>query len=96
MNKHIKVKVHSELKANKNITMMVMGSSALYLFGNTPFLVINSLHFGKGFSMNSTVQLLEKITRFIIHFSRGSNFFVYFFFNKIFREIFFSYFKIRN
>ncbi len=82
------------LEASKNITLMVIWSSILFIFGNTPVIIINILQFI--LDPNSfQLVLIYRISVALIYFTHSLNFFIYFFFNKLFRKILFSYFRIK-
>ena len=82
------------LEASKNITLMVIWSSILFIFGNTPVIIINILQFI--LDPNSfQLVLVYRISVALIYFTNSLNFFIYFLFNKLFRKILFSYFRIK-
>jgi hypothetical protein len=73
---------------------MVIWSSILFIFGNTPVIIINILQFI--LDPNSfQLVLIYRISVALIYFTHSLNFFIYFFFNKLFRKILFSYFRIK-
>ena len=80
------------LEASKNITLMVIWSSILFIFGNTPVIIINILQF---ILDPNSFQLVYRISVALIYFTNSLNFVIYFLFNKLFRKILFSYFRIK-
>lgn len=80
-------------KARRNFTRMIICIALNYIFG-TSFLSISYgiLSFYGGRS-NKYFSLLIALGNSIIYLSYGLNFFIYFSFNKLFRNIFFSLFK---
>ena len=80
------------LEASKNITLMVIWSSILFIFGNTPVIIINILQF---ILDPNSFQLVYRISVALIYFTHSLNFVIYFLFNKLFRKILFSYFRIK-
>ena len=82
------------LEASKNITLMVIWSSILFIFGNTPVIIINILQFI--LDPNSfQLVLVYRISVALIYFTHSLNFVIYFLFNKLFRKILFRYFRIK-
>jgi hypothetical protein len=80
------------LEASKNITLMVIWSSILFIFGNTPVIIINILQFI--LDPNSFQLVLAfRISLALIYFTHSLNFVIYILFNKLFRKILFSYFQ---
>ncbi len=86
-----KYKKAAETRASRNITLMVMGCCFLYLFGMMPYITVLIMNFLKiDFDF---LHILKKITFFFLLLVHGSNIFIYFSFNNLFRLVLKEYFK---
>ena len=78
-------------EASKNITLMVIWSSTLFMLGNLPFTIEYSLRLILTHDFN--YNYLFNITFDILYLIHSLNIFIYLKFNKLYRNIFVSYFR---
>jgi hypothetical protein len=81
----------ADLKANKNITLMIvltMSVSVLFLLPRNIYIILRY-----SAKEPKTNYLFSYITLSLVLFSYGLNMLIYVFFNKLFRKILFDYFK---
>ena len=84
-------KKSQKIIASKNITLMVITSSFLNFFGTVPYLVyyiLNILLDG-----SCMLDTLKYISESIIMIEHSAKIFIYFFFNKLFRQILIKIFR---
>jgi hypothetical protein len=87
--KKAKSKKESESRASRNITFLVISTSLLYAVGTLPYTISYILS-----SAGSSAPLeYRRFAVFMLFFSHGSNIFIYFSFNKLYRGILFEYIK---
>lgn len=84
------IKSENNLKASRNITLMVIFQCVLYTFGMCPYLIGYIL----SYVLESTAELkmYNNISYGILFFSHGSTLFIYLAFNKLFRQVLVSFF----
>lgn len=84
-------KTSKKTKASKNITQMVIFTWVLQIFGTTPYLIYYCL----SYVVNSSQEfkIFEIITTATILMQHGSYIFIYFFHNRLFRQVLIGYFK---
>lgn len=81
----------SKLEASRSITLMVIWAWAFSFFGNLPDLlafILNNL-----LEPSSKLKALSNLGLTIVLLERGLNFFIYLFFNKLFRKTLAIYFR---
>lgn len=79
----------SKMKASRKLTLMVVWVGVIFLLGNVPYLVGYILR--KIFPSNDLLNFVSDITRIFMALSNGSNLFIYFYFNNLFRKILIHY-----
>jgi hypothetical protein len=80
--------------ATKNITRMVIFHTLLNITGTFPIIVYNILNYGKLVSVTSQqFNDFYNVAVIIIYGAPGLNIFIYYFFNKLYREVFRGYLK---
>lgn len=78
-------------KASRNITLMVVWTCFLYIFGTAPYALC---YIGSFIIPNSyELILFTNLSLGMLFLSHGVNIFVYFSYNNLFRDVFFSCFR---
>jgi hypothetical protein len=79
--------------ATKNITRMVIFHSLLNITGTVPFIIYATLNYGR--FVTTTQQFIDfaNVASIFLYLTPGLNIFIYYFFNKLYREVFQDYFK---
>lgn len=80
----------TRFKANRNMTLMVICTTSLSIFLLLPR---NIYLIYKGIFASKTIYIYSYVTTILYNLTNGLNFFIYFFFNKMFRQILISYFR---
>jgi hypothetical protein len=85
------VKDLNELKKSRRITIMIIGTLFITIFGSLP----KNVYVIYKYSTDSTLRIynFSLISFLILNFASGLNFFIYVLFNKKFRQILVSYFR---
>ena len=78
-------------KASRNITLMVVWTCFLYVFGTAPYTLAYISSYLMEYNQNLYSYTIFSLG--MLFLAHGVNFFVYFSFNTIFRSVFFGYFK---
>ena len=86
------IQTKTKLKASKNITLMVIWTSAIYVIGNIPQTVAYVMSLIIGISYQYSLNYNISIGFFF--FIHGINIFIYIRFNKLFRKILIGYFRL--
>ena len=84
------LKTSGEERASRNITIIVMSTCFLYIFGTTPYVLAYIFRFIFEYTV-----LLHNYTMFsmcCLFLAHGTNFFVYIAGNCLYRKVLFSYF----
>ncbi len=79
---------NAALRASKNITLMVVWTMHIYIFGNIPYTLVFVFGF---FSHPETLHVLTTVSKGLLFLAHGVNFFIYFSFNTMYRDVFFGY-----
>ena len=83
---------YAKEKSSRNITQMVFLISCLYFIGNAPLLIVNNILISYFFTQITPVLNILNIISFAVLFlSHGLNIFIFYFFNKLFRNVLTSY-----
>jgi hypothetical protein len=85
------IRNETNLKASRNITLMVIFQCVLYTFGMCPYLIAYIL----GYVLEQTpdLEIFTDISYGILYISHGSTLFIYISFNKYFRQVLNGYFN---
>ncbi len=83
------LKDNAALKASKNITLMVVWTMNIYIFGNIPYTL--AYVFGFFFEYSEKLHMFTTVSKALLFLAHGVNFFIYFAFNTIYRDVFFCY-----
>ena len=86
------IQITTKWKASKNITLMVIWTSAIYVIGNIPQTVAYVMSLIIGISYQYSLNYNISIGFFF--FIHGINIFIYIRFNKLFRKILIGYFRL--
>jgi hypothetical protein len=79
------------MKANRNITLMVLFTSVMYFCFMTPYNISYILR--QIFPSSPTLTFYNLVSSVLLTVAHGSAFFVYLFFNNLFRKILVRYIK---
>ncbi len=81
---------NAALRASKNITLMVVWTMHIYIFGNIPYTL--AYVFGLLFTQYSEkLHMFTTVSKGLLFLAHGVNFFIYFSFNTMYRDVFFGY-----